>query len=45
MNMNDQLAKELIRERTSHRVPTMRPSHPAAARALRRLAARLDGTR
>ncbi len=44
MNMNDQLAKELIRERTSHRVPTMRPSHPRTARTLRRLAARLDNT-
>ncbi|MEJ7741898.1 MAG: hypothetical protein WKF73_04715 [Nocardioidaceae bacterium] len=44
MNMNDQLARELIRERTSHRFPTQRPSHPAAARALRRLAKRLDST-
>ncbi len=44
MNRNDDLAKEIIRERTSHRVPTMRPSHPTAARALRRLAERLDST-
>ncbi len=44
MNMNDQLAKELIRERTSHRVATKRPTYPHAARALRRLAQRLDNT-
>ncbi|MEJ7774400.1 MAG: hypothetical protein WKF72_06270 [Nocardioidaceae bacterium] len=44
MNLNDQLAKDLIRERTAHRFPTRRPSHPRAARALRRLAQRLDQT-
>jgi hypothetical protein len=43
MNLNDTLAREIIRERTNHRVPTQRPSHPRAARMLRRLAERLDG--
>ena len=43
MNMNDTLAKEIIRERTDRRVHTQRPSHPRAARMLRRLAQRLDG--
>lgn len=42
MNFNDQLAKEIIRERISHKVATRRPTHPRAARALRRLATRLD---
>lgn len=45
MNLNDELAKEIIRERSAHRVPTQRPTHPRAARMLRRLAERLDETR
>lgn len=45
MNMNDQLAQELIRERTSHRTATQKPTHPRTATMLRRLANRLDGTR
>ncbi len=44
MNLNDQLAKDVIRERTVHRFPTRRPTHPRTARALRRLAQRLDQT-
>jgi hypothetical protein len=43
MDMNDILAREIIRERTDHRVHTRRPSHPRAARLLRRMAQRLDG--
>jgi hypothetical protein len=43
MNMNDSLAREIIRERTNHRVATQRPTHPRAARMLRRLAQRLEG--
>ncbi len=43
MNLNDDLAREIIRERTQRKHPTMRPSHPRTARMLRRLAERLDG--
>jgi hypothetical protein len=42
MNINDLLAREIIRERTSHRVATQRPRHPRTARLLHRLADRLD---
>ena len=42
MSMNDQLAKEIIRERTAHRVATQRATHPRTARLLRRLANRMD---
>jgi hypothetical protein len=43
MDMNDILAREIIRERTAHKVHTQRPSHPRAARLLRRVAQRLEG--
>jgi hypothetical protein len=43
MDMKDTLAREIIRERTDHRFPTQRPSHPRAARLLRRMAQRMDG--
>jgi hypothetical protein len=42
MNLNDQLAKEIIRERSTHRYVTRRPTHPRAARVLRRLAERFE---
>jgi hypothetical protein len=42
MNLNDQIAKEIIRERSTRRYATKRPTHPRTARALRRLAARFD---
>jgi hypothetical protein len=42
MNMADQIAREVIRERTTHRVAYQRPRHPRTARALRGLAERLD---
>jgi hypothetical protein len=42
MNLNDQLAKEIIRERTTHRFVTRRPTHPRTAKVLRRLAERLE---
>jgi hypothetical protein len=45
MNLNDQLAKEIIRERTTHPVVTRRPTHPRTAKVLRRLADRLEQTR
>lgn len=44
MNLNDQLAKDIIRERTSSQQHLKRPSHPRAARVLRRLAERFDQT-
>jgi hypothetical protein len=45
MNMNDELAKEIIRERSSHRYATKRPTHPRTARVLRRLAERFEDPR
>ncbi len=46
MNYNDeQLTKEIIRERSQHRVATQRPTHPRTARMLRRLAERMDNNR
>lgn len=45
MNLNDQLAKEIIRERSHSRVTMKRPQHPRAARMLRRLADRFDEPR
>ena len=45
MNLNDQLAKEIIRERTHPRDAMRRPAHPRAARMLRRLAERFDEPR
>lgn len=43
MDMNETLARQIIRERTDHRIPTQRPAHPRTARLLRRMANRLDG--
>ena len=43
MNFNDQVAREIIRERSQRRVATTRPTHPRTARMLRRLADRVDG--
>jgi hypothetical protein len=45
MNLNDQLAKEIIRERSTREVVMRRPSHPRTAKVLRRLADRLEQTR
>jgi hypothetical protein len=45
MNMNDQLAKEIIRERSSHPFATKRPTHPRTARVLRKLAERFEDPR
>lgn len=45
MNLNDQLAKEIIKERSHRRVATQRPHHPRTARMLRRLADRFDEPR
>jgi hypothetical protein len=41
-NMTQQIANEVIRERTTHRTAMRRPSHPRTVRALRGLAERLD---
>jgi hypothetical protein len=45
MNINDQLAKEIIRERSTRRETTLRPTHPRTAKVLRRLAERLEQSR
>jgi hypothetical protein len=45
MNLNDQVAREIIRERSTRRFATQRPAHPRAARMLRRLADRVEGGR
>jgi len=45
MNINDQIANEIIRERVTPRTKMQRPAHPKAARMLRRWAERLDETR
>ncbi|CAA9378839.1 MAG: hypothetical protein AVDCRST_MAG21-1653 [uncultured Nocardioidaceae bacterium] len=45
MYFNDQLVREIIRERSTRRFPTQRPTHPRTARLLRRLADRADGNR
>jgi len=42
MSMEDQIAAEVIRDRTTHRDAYRRPVHRRAARALRGLADRLD---
>jgi hypothetical protein len=42
MSMEDQIASEVIRDRTTHRETYQRPTHRRTARALRRLADRLD---
>lgn len=41
-HLNEALAKEIVRDRTTKRVPSQRPTHPRAAHALRRLADRID---
>jgi hypothetical protein len=40
--MTQQIANEVIRERTTHRTAYQRPAHPRTARVLRGLANRLD---
>lgn len=40
----EHLAKELIRERSTHRPPMQRPTHPRTAKVLRRIADRLDAS-
>lgn len=45
MNLNEHLAKEIIRERATSRERLQRPTHPHAARVLRRLADRFEGPR
>jgi len=45
MNINDQLAKEIIRERSTRRETMRRPTHPRTAKVLRRLADRLEQSR
>lgn len=42
MSMTDQVAREVIRDRTTHRDAYQRPGYPRTARALRGLAERLD---
>jgi hypothetical protein len=44
MNLNDQIAKEIIRERSTHLHHVQKPSHPRTARVLRRLAERFEST-
>jgi hypothetical protein len=41
--MEDKIAAEVIRDRTTHRDAYQRPVHRRAAKVLRNLAARLDG--
>jgi len=41
--MNEQIAKDLIAERSQARRVSRRPQHPRAARVLRKWASRLDG--
>jgi hypothetical protein len=42
MIMSDEIAREVIRERTEQATATQRPGHPRTARALRGLADRID---
>jgi hypothetical protein len=42
MTMTEEIAREVIRDRTTHKTAMQRPSHPRTARALRGLADRLD---
>jgi hypothetical protein len=44
MNMNDQIARQIITERVAARAASRRPSHAKTAHMLRRLAARVEGT-
>lgn len=41
-NMDQALAREVIRDRTTSRGAVARPTHPRMGRALRRIANRLD---
>jgi hypothetical protein len=43
MIMSDEIAREVIRDRTDHNKATQRPRHPRTAKALRGLADRIDG--
>ena len=43
MIMSDEIAREVIRDRTDQHKATQKPRHPRAARALRDLADRIDG--
>jgi hypothetical protein len=45
MQYHDQIAREIIRERSQSRDAMARPTHPRAARMLRRLADRVEGRR
>jgi hypothetical protein len=40
----ENLAKEIIRERSTPRHPMQRPTHPRTAKILRRIANRLDSS-
>jgi hypothetical protein len=42
MQYLDQIAREIIRERSQRRVAVARPTHPRTARMLRRLADRVE---
>jgi hypothetical protein len=44
MNLNEHLAKQIVSERVAARSTTRRPPHPKAARMLRRLAERIEGS-
>lgn len=45
MNVDQQeLARQIIRERSSRQFATGRPRHPRTARVLRRIANRMDST-
>jgi hypothetical protein len=43
MNLNEQIAKQIITERVAARRTTRRPRHPRTAGVLRRLAERMEG--
>ena len=43
MQYHNQIAREIIRERSRPRVAVARPTHPRTARMLRRLADRAEG--
>ena len=45
MQYQDQIAREIIRERARSREAMARPTHPRTARMLRRLADRVEGRR
>lgn len=42
MNLNEQIARQIISERVAVRSASRRPTHPRAAVMLRRLAERID---